>query len=282
MPCKLEIKNISFAYENKNVLRNISLSIDPGEKIAVMGANGAGKSTLFLNLNGVLTPDTGDIYLDGIRILKKNRKILNKKVGLVFQEADSQIIASNVRSEISFGPINMGLDRQEVIKRVDEAVSYMSLEGFENRAPQYLSGGEKKRVSIADILAMHSDVLIFDEPMTALDPVSANDTEEILNKLSAEGRTLIASTHDSDFAYRFAKRIIVMCEGEVIADGTPYEIFSQPDVIKKAHIKKPVLMTVWEGLINLDIAGNDGKYPVTEAEALEMLTLKYKGKESSQ
>ncbi len=281
MSYKLEIKNLSFAYENKNVLRNISLCVEYGEKIAVMGANGAGKSTLFLNLNGVLTPDEGEIYIDGIKILKTNRKILNKKVGFVFQEADSQIIASNVRSEISFGPINMGLDRREVIKRVDEAIGYMSLTGFEDRAPQYLSGGEKKRVSIADILAMRPEVLLFDEPMTALDPVGAKDTEEILDKLCAEGKTLIVSTHDSDFAYRFAKRIIVMSEGEIIADGTPYEIFSQPDVINKAHIKKPALMRMWEGLIALGIADNNGKYPVIEAEALEILALKYKGKESS-
>lgn len=279
MPYKLETKNLRFSYENKPVLRDISLSIGTGEKIAVMGANGAGKSTLFLNLNGVLSPDEGEIYLDGIKIGKKDKKRLNKNIGFVFQDADSQIIAPNVRSEISFGPINMGLERQEVIKRVNEALSYMSLCGFEDRAPQYLSGGEKKRVSIADILAMKPEVLIFDEPMTALDSFSTQDTENILNRLSGEGRTLIVSTHDSDFAYRFAERIIVMYDGSIIADGTPVEIFSQADVINKAHINKPSLMTMWEGLVRLGIAEENGIYPFTEAEAIGMLALKYKGKE---
>ena len=175
----LKVKDLSFTYEEEPVLKNISLTVRHGEKIAVMGSNGAGKSTFFLNLNGVLKPDAGEIFLNGRKIGKKDMGLLRRQVVFVFQDADSQIIASNVRAEISFGPMNLGLDRAEVIRRVDSAVSYLQLEELQKRAPHYLSGGEKKRVSIADILAMEPELLIFDEPMAALDPVNAQKVEEV-------------------------------------------------------------------------------------------------------
>lgn len=131
----LKVKDLSFTYEEEPVLKNISLTVRHGEKIAVMGSNGAGKSTFFLNLNGVLKPDAGEIFLNGRKIGKKDMGLLRRQVGFVFQDADSQIIASNVRAEISFGPMNLGLDRAEVIRRVDSAVSYLQLEELQKRAP---------------------------------------------------------------------------------------------------------------------------------------------------
>lgn len=244
----IEIKNLFFAYEEKLVLKDINLSIKRGERIAVMGSNGAGKSTFFLNLNGVLQPEKGEIWLEGKRVGKKDFKELRKKVGFVFQDADSQIIASNVRAEISFGPVNLGLDRDETVKRVEDAVEYMSLSDLQGRAPHYLSGGEKKRVSIADILAMEPELFIFDEPMAALDPVNAEKVEEILQRLHGDGRTLLIATHDVDFAYRFADRILVFADGALIADGTPDEIFRISEIMERAHLKKPSLMAVWETL----------------------------------
>lgn len=249
----IEIKNLFFAYEEKLVLKDINLSIKRGERIAVMGSNGAGKSTFFLNLNGVLQPEKGEIWLEGKRVGKKDFKELRKKVGFVFQDADSQIIASNVRAEISFGPVNLGLDRDETVKRVEDAVEYMSLSDLQERAPHYLSGGEKKRVSIADILAMEPELFIFDEPMAALDPVNAEKVEEILQRLHEAGRTLLIATHDVDFAYRFADRILVFADGALIADGTPDEIFRISEIMERAHLKKPSLMAVWETLAGAGI-----------------------------
>lgn len=245
----LQVKNLSFAYEEKPVLKQLNVTIHKGEKIAVMGSNGAGKSTFFLNLNGVLQPDDGDILLHGKKIHKKDFKELHKQTGFVFQDADSQIIASNVRAEISFGPMNLGLSKEEVAERVNAAVDYMDLSALEDRAPQYLSGGEKKRVSIADILAMETDVLIFDEPMAALDPVNARNVEDILMRLHEDGKTLLIATHDVDFAYRFADRILVFSKGEIIADGTPQEVFHKKEIMERAHLKEPVIMTVWETLL---------------------------------
>lgn len=269
----LEIQDLSFAYEDKQVLKDICVTVEKGEKIAVMGSNGAGKSTFFLNLNGVLQSDQGQIFLDGNKIGKKDFGKLHEKVGFVFQDADSQIIASNVKAEISFGPMNLGLPRDEVLRRVKSAITYMNLEDFTDRAPHYLSGGEKKRVSIADILAMESEILIFDEPMAALDPVNAENVEQVLSRLHNDGKTLLIATHDVDFAYRFADRVLVFSDGEIIADGTPLQIFQQKEVMERAHLKKPAMMIVWETLVSKGMAKNQGDYPTTPEQMIRKLTI---------
>lgn len=269
----LEIQDLSFAYEDKQVLKDICVTVEKGEKIAVMGSNGAGKSTFFLNLNGVLQSDQGQIFLDGNKIGKKDFGKLHEKVGFVFQDADSQIIASNVKAEISFGPMNLGLPRDEVLRRVKSAITYMNLEDFTDRAPHYLSGGEKKRVSIADILAMESEILIFDEPMAALDPVNAENVEQVLSRLHDDGKTLLIATHDVDFAYRFADRVLVFSDGEIIADGTPFQIFQQTEVMELAHLKKPAMMTVWETLVSKGMVKNQGDYPTTPEQMIGKLTI---------
>ena len=257
----LQVKGLSFTYGEEPVLKDVNLIIRRGEKIAVMGSNGAGKSTFFLNLNGVLKPDSGEILLGGSKIGKKELNLLHKKVGFVFQDADSQIIAANVRAEISFGPMNLGLKRSEVIHRVDAAVSYLGLEDLQQRAPHYLSGGEKKQVSIADILAMEPELLIFDEPMAALDPMNAQRVEDILNKLHEDGKTLLIATHDVDFAWRFADRILVFCDG----------IFAQKEMMERAHLKKPSIMEVWDALLQNELVADRKGYPSTPQQAAEWI-----------
>lgn len=262
----LEVKGLAFRYEEQTVIDDISLSIYRGDKIAVMGSNGAGKSTFFLNLNGVLKPERGEIFLDGCPVKKKNMKKLYQRVGFVFQDADNQMIASNVRAEISFGPMNLGLPKHKVVKRVDDAIFYLGLKELEDRAPHYLSGGEKKSVSIADILAMESEIMIFDEPMAALDPVNTEKVELILERLHEDGKTLLIATHDVDFAYRFADRILVFSEGRLIADGTPADIFHKKDVMERAHLKEPAMMTIWEALVAAQLVTEQTTCPVTPNE----------------
>ncbi len=269
----LQVKDLCFSYDEKPVLKQINITVRKGEKIAVMGSNGAGKSTFFLNLNGVLQPDSGDILLEGKKLKKKDFKELHRRVGFVFQDADSQIIASNVKAEISFGPMNLGLSREEVKNRVAAAIEYMELSRFEDRAPQYLSGGEKKRVSIADILAMETDVLIFDEPMAALDPVNAQNVESILKRLHEDGKTLLIATHDVDFAYRYADRILVFSDGGIIADGAPREVFHRKEIMERAHLKAPAIMTVWEALEQKGFVKKGTGYPVTAEELVEKLSV---------
>ncbi len=267
----LEIKNLSFAYEEKQVLKDIHFAVRRGERVAVMGSNGAGKSTFFLNLNGVLQADSGEIFLEGKKIGKKDFLELRKRVGFVFQDADSQMLASDVRAEISFGPMNLGLGRAEVKERVDEVIQYLSLSDLQEKAPHYLSGGEKKRVSIADILAMKPDVLIFDEPMAALDPVNARKVEEILKSLHKRGKTLIIATHDVDFAYRFADRIVVFCDGKLIADEIPRVIFGMEEIMQQAHLKKPAILEIWEALIAAGYVSGEGAFPLTQEEVVKKI-----------
>ena len=241
----LQVKDLHFSYnDEKETLRGISLDIYEGEKIAVLGSNGAGKSTFFLNINGVLKSSSGQICYRGKTIDKKSLNELRKNVGIVFQDADNQIIASTVEAEGSFGPMNLKLPRQEVIERVDKALAYMNISDFKKRAPHYLSGGEKKRVSIADIIAMESEIIIFDEPTAALDPLNAAMLEEVLGKMNEEGRTMLISTHDVDFAYRWADRVIVFSNGQIIADDTPFNIFCQENILEQASLKHPTMFDV--------------------------------------
>ena len=218
----LSLRDVVFAYPDAPpALDGISLDIRRGERIAVLGNNGAGKSTFFLVCNGILRLQSGTLFSDGkpVEDTKKALTALRRKVGIVFQDADNQIIASTVESEISFGPMNLRLPLSEVEQLVDGAVEQMDLEDYRQRAPQYLSGGEKKRVSIADILAMRPEVILFDEPTASLDPKNTALLEETLEKLSAAGIALVVSTHDVDFAYRFARRVVVFRQGKILADA---------------------------------------------------------------
>lgn len=267
----IKVKNLTYEYQTgTHALNHINITVKKGEKIAVMGSNGAGKSTFFLNLNGVLQPDSGEIHYRGKVIGKKELNELRKNVGFVFQDADSQIIASDVQGEVSFGPMNLKLPKEEVKRRVEEALEYMNITEYRNRPPHYLSGGEKKRVSIADIIAMKSEVVLFDEPTAALDPLSADMLEEVLAKLSAEGKTLLISTHDVDFAYRWAERMVVFCQGNIIADGTPLEIFQEEEVLEQAHLKKPAMYTVYEALAERGLV-ETGSYPRLPEELKNIL-----------
>ena len=243
----LQASGLRFSYDGKgNALNGVSLDLYAGERVAVLGPNGAGKSTFFLCLNGVLTPEAGEILLDGRPAGRKDRQKLCERVGIVFQNADDQIIASTVAAEVSFGPMNLRLPKDEVARRVDHALDYMDLQAFRARPPHELSGGEKKRVTIADILAMESEVILFDEPAASLDPAGEERLEGVLGRLSAGGRTLVISTHDMDFAFRWATRAVVFAGGKIIADGAPETVFRDAETLRRAHLKPPMLLGVFE------------------------------------
>lgn len=247
----LRLENIKYSYDNeKTALDGVSVSFGKGEKIAVLGQNGSGKSTLFLCCNMINSISEGEIYLKGKKLEKKKSHIneLRKSVGIVFQNPNDQIIASNVYEEISFGPMNLSLTVEDVRERVEKAIEMMNLEDYRDRMTQYLSGGEQKRVTIADILAMYPDIMLFDEPMASLDMKSSRELEEVLNMLSENEIGIVVATHDVDFAWRWAERIIVINDGKIINDSTPEELFEKDDVIAAAELDVPILYKIGKKL----------------------------------
>ncbi|NYB52118.1 MAG: ATP-binding cassette domain-containing protein [Methanobacteriaceae archaeon] len=238
----IQTENMCFTYPDGTVaLNNINLEIMEGERAAIIGSNGAGKSTLFSHFNGILRPTSGLIKIDGKPAsYKKNDLIkIRQKVGMVFQNPDDQLFSPTVEEDVAFGPMNLGLSDEEVEKRVEESLSAVGMLEERGKAPHHLSGGQKKRVAIAGILAMQPDIMVLDEPTTGLDPRGVEQVMEILYDLNQKGMSIIISSHDVEMVIEFANKIFVLHEGEIIQQGTPADIFNDPETIKRAHLKIP-------------------------------------------
>jgi cobalt/nickel transport system ATP-binding protein len=240
----LRTENLCFKYSSGFSLKDISVELYEGEKVAVLGSNGSGKSTFFLNINGVLTHDSGNVYFEDTLITHKNLNVLRRGVGIVFQDPDSQLISSTVESEVAFGALNLGLSEEEAIQRTDEALKQMRISHLRDRPVHYLSGGQKKSVTIADILVMKPKVIVFDEPTASLDPVSCTMFENVLSSINENHVTTLISTHDVDFAWRWADRVLVFNGGELIADSTPDSVFNDDALLKRSNLQKPTLLEV--------------------------------------
>ncbi len=243
----IRLEQVSYTYEDgRDALRDLSVCLHSGEKVAVLGENGAGKSTFFLLCNGVLSPTRGQVFLEGAPVTRKRQSLtaLRRKVGFVFQDPDVQLLAGTVEEEISFGPLNLGWDTDTVCHAVEQSITNLHLEAFRTRAPQYLSGGEKKRVSIADVLAMSPALILLDEPASSLDPLNTQLLEQNLALLESQGIALLISTHDVDFAWRWADRVLLFHAGTLVADTTPDAVFSDPDLLALCGLTQPTLYSV--------------------------------------
>ena len=241
----LEARDIIYYYPGSSeAIKGISFHIRKGEKIALVGPNGIGKSTLLQMLNGMIRPDSGIMLLDyePIRYDTKSLRQIRKSVGYVLQNSDRQIIAPTVYQDVAFGPANLGYDETVIREKVSLALKYVGLEGFDRRPPHHLSGGEKKRVAIAGILAMDPDVLVFDEPTSDLDPSGSEDLMELLDELNQEGKTIIISTHDVELAYPWADRVILLFDGRILQEDVPDVAFGNPKNVRKAHLSVPMLL----------------------------------------
>jgi cobalt/nickel transport system ATP-binding protein len=241
----LEARDIRYRYpRGMEAIRGISFHIRRKEKIALVGPNGAGKSTLLMMFNGMIRPDSGLMLFDNQPVLydTASLRVLRKRVGFVLQNPDRQIIAPTVFQDVAFGPTNLGYGEYEVKDAVTQALRHVGLEGFERRPPHQLSGGEKKRVAIAGVLAMDPDVLVFDEPTSGLDPSGSEDIMELLDELNHEGKTIIISTHDVELAYPWADRAILMIGGKILQEDIPEIAFGNPESVRSAHLSLPVLL----------------------------------------
>ena len=234
----IEIKNVSFSYENIDsrrisALDEVTLSVERGSFVAVVGHNGSGKSTLAKLLNMILTPEKGEIFFDGERVSGPGdidediMYAVRRRVGMVHQNPDNQIVATIVEEDVAFGPENLGIPPEEIRRRVDGALAAVGMTEYARHAPHRLSGGQKQRVAIAGILAMLPECIIFDESTAMLDPYGRAEVMEIIKKLNKERNiTIILITHDMMEA-AMADRIVILNDGRVYADGAPQEIFSQ-------------------------------------------------------
>lgn len=265
----LEARDVEFEYpDGTKALRGLSLCIEKGRKVAVLGPNGAGKSSIFLHFNGILRPKRGKIRFSGKDIGYDHASLmdLRKNVGIVFQDPDTQLFSASVFQEISFGPLNLGLPKKQVEKRVCEAMTATGITELEKKPTHLLSYGQKKRVSIADILAMEPSVIICDEPTAWLDPKHSQQILELFNRINESGTTIIMSTHDVDIAYTWADYIFVINYGKVVGEGTPEAVFQDESLLRAADLGKPWLVDVYNQLKNKGLINSDSPIPRTKKE----------------
>ena len=194
------------------------------------------------HFNGLSEPTSGHVEIDGEKIIFKRDELLKvrQKVGIVFQDPNDQLFAPTVKEDVAFGPMNLGLEYDEVKYRITEALEMVGMVGFEDKTPHHLSGGQQKRVAIAGIVAMRPEIMILDEPTAGLDPEGVDKVLDILNKLNDEGISIVISSHDIEMVNQFADKIFVLYNGEIIAEGDKHQIFSNKELLKKAHLKAPV------------------------------------------
>ncbi len=241
----IETKDLKYSYVNGEnditlALNGVSMTIEKGEFVAVLGHNGSGKSTLAKLFNALYLPSDGDVIIDGVNT-KSDKHLwdIRKKCGMVFQNPDNQIVATLVEEDVAFGPENLGIEPDEIRKRVDHALAVVGLTGFENKAPHMLSGGQKQRVAIAGILAALPDIIVFDEPTAMLDPKGRKEVLDTIKSLHEDGKTIIYITHYLEEVVN-ADRIIVMKNGRVIDQGIPTDIFSKYEMLKSAGLSVPI------------------------------------------
>ena len=275
----IKIDNLYFQYphgedeEPKLAIKGVSLEIEEGSFTAIIGQNGSGKSTLAKNLNGLLLPSKGAVYVSGMDTRDEDKIWdIRQTAGMVFQNPDKQLVSAIVEDDVAFGPENIGIDPVEIRARVDEALDAVKMGKYKRKAPHLLSGGQKQRIAIAGVVAIRPRCIIFDEPTAMLDPRGRKDIMEIIEKLHREGITVILITHFMDEAVK-ADRVVIMNKGEILLDGTPEHVFSQDELIRSARLDVPMAAEI---AIYLRGNGIDVPPEVVTAERLKEFVCQYK------
>ena len=257
----IELDDVTFSYltdydehtVKNTVINGISLEISRGEFVAVLGHNGSGKSTLAKMLNAINLPESGKVYVDGMDTSDENNLFdIRKRVGMVFQNPDNQIVATVVEEDVAFALENIGVEPTEIRRRVDEALKTVGMYEYREHAPHKLSGGQKQRIAIAGVLAMKPECIVLDEPTAMLDPIGRREIMATISELNSMGVTIVLITHYMDEAAR-AKRVIVMDSGEVIMDDTPKRVFSQMDRLKSLGLDVPQVTELTHALISAGV-----------------------------
>lgn len=256
----LTVEKVSFSYDKKNnAVNELDFSLEKGEYVAVIGHNGSGKSTLAKLLNGLIKPDSGKITVDGLDSSDKNNLFeIRRRVGVVFQNPDNQLVASIVCDDVAFGPENLGVPRAEIGERIDFALSAVGMQDFRDSSPTRLSGGQKQRIAIAGVLALKPEVLVLDESTAMLDPKGRKEVLDVVKRLNKEqGVTVISITHYMDETVH-ADRVLVMDKGALVMQGTPPEIFKEKERIAELGLELPLATRIADELIRRGVKLPDG------------------------
>lgn len=278
----LELEDVSFSYPDGGVgLDGCSLTIQRGSRNALIGANGSGKTTLFQHANGLLRPQSGLVRYAGAAVdySRSGLRLLRTSVGMVFQNPDRQLFSASVQEDVSFGPLNLGLDRETVRERVAAALQAVGMAEFADKAVHNLSFGQKKRVCIAGVLAMDPELLVLDEPMAGLDYGMQEELLSVLDGLHARGITLLLATHDIDFAYRWADRIHLMATGRCAASLDASNMADCAEALSAVGLPLPQVITLNQRLAASGLLTAD-QQPRTCAELLTMLETNHRRKET--
>ena len=271
----IKIENLTHVYMPKSpfekiALDNVSIEIADGDFVALIGHTGSGKSTLIQHMNGLLKPSKGKILVDGIDITAKGVKLtdIRKKVGLVFQYAEYQLFEETIEKDIAFGPKNLGLSEEEISKRVKKSIEMVGLnyEVYKNKSPFDLSGGQKRRVAIAGVIAMEPKTLILDEPTAGLDPKGRDDVLKQIQRLHKEyGMTIILVSHSMEDVAKIALKVVVMNQGKVVLQGTPKEIFKEVETLEKIGLGVPQVTYLMQALKAKGFKVSDNAYTIEQA-----------------
>jgi cobalt/nickel transport system ATP-binding protein len=265
----IETINLFYTYnDGTRALTNMSFSVEEGENMAILGPNGAGKTTLLHHFNGLLRPTSGKVLVLGKIVDSSDLDLVRQKVGLVFQDPDDQLFARTVGEDVAFGPVNLGLPRDEVKARVKWALEATEIADLENKSTQNLSTGQKRRAALAGVLAMKPQIILLDEPMANLDPRTASKVLRLLLQLNKDLKiTLIIATHDLDLVPLFADKICILNKGEIALQGPPAEVFSKADTIRSMDLRLPRITHLFEVLSKNDRILTSKQYPLTIGEA---------------
>ena len=253
----IEVEEVHFTYPNGvEALKGVSLAIKDGEFVAIMGQNGAGKTTLVKHFNGLLKPSQGLVHVDGVETTKTSVATLSRNAGFVFQNPDHQLFSETVEEEISFALKNFGFDADVIEKRVTWALNLLGLEQYRKTSPFLLSGGERKRVALASVLAWNPKTLILDEPTIGQDHQQKEKLRQFIVQMQTQGKTVVIVTHDVEFVAECNPRVVLMKEGRIVADGEGREILTTPEVLAQSSIVLPQIAQIFMKLTPLGFPKN--------------------------